>query len=58
VGPFDFGDKTFNDYMIDLSIVVSLFPFIVEVSVGTSSDGENCTMDEKVASLLWRLTNL
>jgi hypothetical protein len=55
VGPFDFGDNTFNDYMIDLSIVVSLFPFIVEVSVGTSSDGENCTMDEKVASLLWRL---
>jgi hypothetical protein len=58
VRPFGFSDRTFGDYMIDLSIVVSLFPFLVEVSVGTSSDGENCTMDEKVASLLWRLTNL
>jgi hypothetical protein len=43
---------------IHLSVVVSLSPLIVEVGVGTSSDGENCTMGEKNIGLLWRLVDL
>jgi hypothetical protein len=39
VRPFGFGDRTSDDYMIELSIVVSLLPFLVEVDVGTFSDG-------------------
>jgi hypothetical protein len=39
MGPFGFGDRTFDGYMIDLFVVVSLLPFIVKVSVGTSGDG-------------------
>jgi hypothetical protein len=44
--------------VVDLSIVVSSLPFIVEVSVRTSGDGENCTMGGKVVSLLWRPMDL
>jgi hypothetical protein len=58
VRPFGFSDRTFGDYMIDLSIVVSPSPFVIEVGVGTSSDGENCTMSGKVVGLLRRLMHL
>jgi hypothetical protein len=44
--------------VIDLSIVVSLLPLIVEVGVGISGDGENCTIGEEVVSLLWRFRDL
>jgi hypothetical protein len=39
MGPFGFGDMTFDGNMIDLFVVVSLLPFIVKVSVRTSGDG-------------------
>jgi hypothetical protein len=58
VRSFGFGDRTFDDYVIDLSIAVSQLHFIVEVSVGTSGDGENCTMGGKVVGLFRRLTDL
>jgi hypothetical protein len=58
VGPFSFCDRTFNDHAIDLSVVVSLLPLIVEVGVRTSHDGENCTVGRKVVSLLRSLTDL
>jgi hypothetical protein len=58
VRPSGFGDRTFDSYVIDLSIVVSPLPFIVEVGVGTFGDGENCTMGGKVVDFLWRLTDL
>jgi hypothetical protein len=58
VRPFGFGDRTFDGYVIDLSIVVSHLPFIFKVGVGTSRGGENCTMGGKVVGLLWRLTDL
>jgi hypothetical protein len=57
VGPFGFGDRTFDNHVVDLYVVVSLLPFIVIVDVGTSSDCEDCIMGEKVVDLLWRLTN-
>jgi hypothetical protein len=44
--------------MIDLSVVVSLLPLIVEVGIGTTSDGENCTVGGEVVSLLWRFVDL
>jgi hypothetical protein len=58
VRPFSFGNMTFHIYVVDLSIVVSSLPFIVEVGVRTSGDGENCTMGGKVVSLLWRPMDL
>jgi hypothetical protein len=58
VGPFGFGDGTFDNHMIDLSVVISQLPLIVEVSVRASGDGENCFIGGKVVILLWRLTNL
>jgi hypothetical protein len=51
-------NKTFDGYVIDLSIIVSMLPFIVEVGVGASGDGEDCTMGEKVVRLLWKLADL
>jgi hypothetical protein len=44
VGPFSFGNRAFNGYVIDLCVIVSLLPFIVEVGVGVSSDGEDCAI--------------
>jgi hypothetical protein len=58
VRPFGFGNRTFNGYVIDLSILVPSLPFIVEVGVGTFGDSENCTIGGKVVCLLWRLTDL
>jgi hypothetical protein len=56
--PFGFGDRTFDGYMIDLSIVLSLVPFIVKVGVRTSGDGKNFTVDGEVVGLLWWLVDL
>jgi hypothetical protein len=58
VRPFGFGDMTFDSYMIVLSNVLSLLPFVVKISVGTSGDGENCTVSGKVVDLLQRVTDL
>jgi hypothetical protein len=58
VGPFGLGNGAFHSYMIDLSIIVSLLPFGVEISVGTSNDCKDCTVSGKGVSLLRRLTNL
>jgi hypothetical protein len=58
VVPFGFSNRTFDGYMIDLSVIVSLLPFIVEVGVGASGDGEDCAMGGKVVGLLRRLSDL
>jgi hypothetical protein len=57
MGPFGFDNRTFDD-VIDLSVIVSLLPFIVKVGVGVSDDGEDCAMGGKVVHLLRRLTDL
>jgi hypothetical protein len=44
--------------MIDLSLVVSLLPLIVEVGVGISGDGENCTVGGEVVGLPRRFRDL
>jgi hypothetical protein len=58
VRPFDFSDRTFDNHMIDLSIVVPLLPLIVKVGIEASVDGEDCAMGRKVVGLLRRITNL
>jgi hypothetical protein len=58
VKPFGFGNMTFNGYVIDLSVIVSPLPFIVEVGIGTSGNGKNCTVGGEIIGLLWRLTDL
>jgi hypothetical protein len=44
--------------MINLSVVISLLPLIVKVSVEASGDGDNCGMGGKVFILLQRLADL
>jgi hypothetical protein len=58
VGSFGFSDRAFDNHVIHLSVVVYSLPFVVNAGVGASDDGKNCTMDEKVIGLLWRLTDL
>jgi hypothetical protein len=58
VRPFGFGNRTFDDHVIDLSVIVSLLPFVVGVSVGASGNGENCAVGGEVVSLLRRLADL
>jgi hypothetical protein len=58
VGPFGFGDRAFDSHMIDLSVVVSSLPLVGEIYVGTSGDGEDCAMGEKVVVLLYRFVDL
>jgi hypothetical protein len=38
VRPFGLGNEAFDDYMIDSSIIVSLLPLGVKISVITSGD--------------------
>jgi hypothetical protein len=58
VGPFGLGDGPLNGNMIDLPIIVSLLPLGIEISVGASSDCEDCVVSRKTVSLLWRLVDL
>jgi hypothetical protein len=55
VRPFGFGDRTFDNHMIDLSVIVSLLPLVSEIDIGASGDSEDCTMGGEVVALLWRL---
>jgi hypothetical protein len=58
VGPFGLGDGDFDDNVIDLSIIVSLLPLGVKISVGASSDCDNCDMGGKNLDLVWRFADL
>jgi hypothetical protein len=58
VGSFGFGDRTFDNHMIDLSVVASPLPLVVKDGIGASSDSENCVVREKVVGLMRRLTDL
>jgi hypothetical protein len=44
--------------MIDVSVVVSLLPLVLKVSVRASDDSEDCAMGGKVVALLQRHTYL
>jgi hypothetical protein len=52
VGPFGFGEGAFDSHVIDLSVVVSLLPLIVKVSIRASGNGEDCAMGWEVVTLL------
>jgi hypothetical protein len=41
VRPYCFGDMNFVDHAIDLSVIVSLLPLVVEVGVRASSDDDD-----------------
>jgi hypothetical protein len=58
VGSFSLGNGTFDSNMIDLSIISSLLPLGVKISVGTSGDCEDCAIGGKSIDLLRRLTSL
>jgi hypothetical protein len=44
--------------MIDLLVIVHLLPFVVEVGIGASGDGDDCVMGGNIVGLLCRLTDL
>jgi hypothetical protein len=46
------GDGAFDDDVIDLSVIVSLLPFVIKISVRSSSDCENCVVGGKFVGLL------
>jgi hypothetical protein len=52
------GDWTFDNHIIDMSVIISLLPLVVEVIIEASGDGENCAVGGEVVSLLWRFTDL
>jgi hypothetical protein len=58
VGPLGLGDGTFDNDMIDLSVVISSLPLVIEINVGTSGDCEDCAMSGKSIGLLRRLVDL
>jgi hypothetical protein len=58
VTPFGFGDRTFDNHMIDLSVIVSSLPLVFEIGIGVSGDGEDCAVGGEVVALLRRFTNL
>jgi hypothetical protein len=58
VGPFGLSNRAFDDYMIDLSIIISPLPLCVNICVRTSGDGKDCAVGGEGISLLWRLVDL
>jgi hypothetical protein len=54
MGPFGLGIGASDGNVIDLPVIVSLFPLGVEIGVGGSSDYEDCAMSGKVVGLLRR----
>jgi thiazole synthase ThiGH ThiG subunit len=56
--PLGLGAGAFDDKMIDLSVVISSLPLVIEISVGASSDCKNCVMSGKAIVLLRRLIDL
>jgi hypothetical protein len=49
VGPFVLGNGTFDDYIIDLPIIVFLLPLGVKINVRTSDDCKDCVVVGKVS---------
>jgi hypothetical protein len=56
--PFGLGNGAFDGNIIDLPVIISPLPLVIEISVGASGDSKNCAMGGKVVGLLWRLTDL
>jgi hypothetical protein len=58
VGPFGFGDRTFDDDMIDLLVVITMLSLGIEVSIGTFDNCEDCDVGGESVGLLWRFLDL
>jgi hypothetical protein len=56
--PFCLGDRTFNDDVINLPVVITTLSLGIEVGFGTSSNCEDCAMGGVSISLLWMLLDL
>jgi hypothetical protein len=55
VGPFGLCNWTFDNYMVNLSIVISALSLGVKIGIGTSCNCENCVMGGEGIELLRRL---
>jgi hypothetical protein len=58
VGPFGLGDGAFDNNVIDLSVIISRLPLVIEIGVGAFGDYKNCVVGGKAVGLLWRLACL
>jgi hypothetical protein len=58
VGPFGLGNGTFDNYMIDLPIVVSMLSLGIEIGVATSCNCEDCAVCGEGIRLWQRLLDL
>jgi hypothetical protein len=58
VGPFGLGDGAFDNYMIDLSLVVSPLPLSIKISVGASGNYEDCVVGGECFGLWWGFLDL
>jgi hypothetical protein len=52
------GNRTFDDNVIDFSVIVSLLPLGIKISVGASGDCKACVVGGETISLLRRLMDL
>jgi hypothetical protein len=53
VGSFGLGHWAFNNYMINLSIVISALSLGVEIDVGTSGNCADCVVGGEGFRLVW-----
>jgi hypothetical protein len=58
VGPFSLGNRTFDDNVVDLAIIISMMPFGVKICVSASGDCEDCDVGVEGFWLLRRLLHL
>jgi hypothetical protein len=54
VRPFGLGNRTFDNIVIDLPIIVTALSHGVKIGVGTSSNCEDCAMGGEGVGLLRR----
>jgi hypothetical protein len=54
VGPFGLGDRTFDDDVIDLPVVITALSLGIEVGIGTFGNCEDCAVGGESVGLLWR----
>jgi hypothetical protein len=52
MGSFSLVGGAFDIDVIDLSIIVSMLPLVIKISIGASGDCENYVMDWKIVGLL------
>jgi hypothetical protein len=58
VGLFGLGNGAFDNYVVYFSIVISALSLGVKVSIGTSSDCQDCAVSGEGVSLLRGLLDL